>query len=111
MAETTLSIAGWHYDIRCRDGEEAHLSHLATLVEAKMRRAQQASPGLTEMRALLFAALFLADEINDMKREAAGRQERLMLETDDEPAVHAVESLTARIEKLRETLAGTAYAA
>ncbi len=111
MAETTLSIAGWQYDLRCRDGEEAHLAHLATLVEAKMRRAQQASPGLTEQRALLFAALFLADEINDLKREAAGRQERLVLESDDEPVIRAVESLTGRIEKLRETLAGAANAA
>lgn len=111
MAETTLTIAGWQYDIWCRDGEEAHLAHLATLVEGKMRRAQQASPGLTEMRALLFAALFLADEVNDLKREAAGRQERLMLESDDEPVARAVESLTVRIEKLRETLAGSASAA
>lgn len=39
MAEMTLVIAGRHYAIRCRDGEEAHLGHLATLIEDKARRA------------------------------------------------------------------------
>lgn len=105
MAETTLQIAGRHYDLRCRDGEEAHLAHLATLIERKAKLAQQNTPGLTEVRTLLFAALFLADEINDLKREAIGRQQRLALEDDDEPAARAIEALGARVEKLRERLA------
>lgn len=105
MAETTLVIAGRHYDIRCRDGEEAHLTHLASLIERKARLAQQNTPGLTEVRTLLFAALFLADELNDLKREAIGRQQRLPLEAEDEPAARAIESLAARIEKLRDRLA------
>lgn len=108
MAETTLHIAGRHYDIRCRDGEEAHLAHLANLIERKAKLAQQNSPGLTEVRTLLFAALFLADELNDMKREAAGRQQGLAFDNEDQPAIHAIESLTARIEKLRERLAASA---
>lgn len=111
MAETTLVIAGRHYAIRCRDGEEAHLGHLATLIEEKARSAQQNSQGLTEVRTLLFAALFLADELNDLKRDAAGRQERLKLDGDDEPAARAIEGLAARIEKLRDRLAASAGSA
>lgn len=105
MAETTLQIAGRHYPIRCRDGEEAHLAHLASLIERKARLAQQNTPGLTEVRTLLFAALFLADELNDLKREAIGRQQSLALGDDDEPAVRALEALAARIEKLSDSLA------
>lgn len=108
MAETTLHIAGRVYDIRCRDGEEAHLAHLANLIERKARLAQQNTPGLTEVRTLLFAALFLADELNDLKREAIGRQQTLALEPQDEPATRAIESLAARIEKLRDRLAAVA---
>jgi cell division protein ZapA len=104
VAETTLQIAGRHYTVRCRDGEEAHLAHLAGLIERKARLAQQNTPGLTEVRTLLFAALFLADELNDLKREAIGRQQSLALGDDDELAVQAVEALAARIEKLRERL-------
>ena len=105
MAETNLQIAGRHYAVRCRDGEEAHLAHLASLIERKARLAQQNTPGLTEVRTLLFAALFLADELNDLKREAIGRQQTLALGDDDESAARAVEALAARLEKLRERLA------
>ena len=106
MAETTLQIAGRHYPIRCRDGEEAHLAHLASLIERKARLAQQNTPGLTEVRTLLFAALFLADELNDLKREAIGRQQSLALGDDeDDAAARAIEALAARIEKLSDRLA------
>ncbi|WP_022682918.1 cell division protein ZapA [Sphingobium bisphenolivorans] len=108
MAETTLHIAGRQYNLRCRDGEEAHLAHLSTLIERKARLAQQNTPGLTEVRTLLFAALFLADELNDLKREAIGRQQSLALDEGDEVAARAVEALAGRIEKLRETLAAVA---
>jgi cell division protein ZapA len=107
VAETTLQIAGRHYPIRCRDGEEAHLAHLASLIERKARLAQQNTPGLTEVRTLLFAALFLADELNDLKREAIGRQQQLALEETDEPAARAIETLAARIEKLSDRLAAS----
>jgi cell division protein ZapA len=105
MAETMLVIAGRHYQIRCRDGEEAHLANLATLIEDKARVAQQSTPGLTEVRTLLFAALFLADELGDLRREAAGRQEQLKLDDEDEPGAQAIEALAARIEKLSDRLA------
>lgn len=108
MAETTLTIAGRQYDIGVRDGDEPHLAHLTRMIEEKARMAQQSTPGLTEIRTLLFAALFLADELNDLRKEAAGRQERLTLEADDEAAALAIEALTGRIEKLRGGLAATA---
>ncbi|EQB15021.1 hypothetical protein L288_00375 [Sphingobium quisquiliarum P25] len=108
MAETTLVIAGRHYPVRCRDGEEAHLAHLASLIERKARLAQQNTPGLTEVRTLLFAALFLADELNDLKREAIGRQQQLALGDEDESAAQTIESLAARLEKLSDRLAAAA---
>ncbi|EQB15591.1 MULTISPECIES: cell division protein ZapA [Sphingobium] len=111
MAETTLQIAGRHYDIRCRDGDEPHLAQLANLIEEKARVAQRSTPGLTEVRTLLFAALFLADELTDLRKAEAGRQEKLSLEADDDQAAQAVEQLAGRIEKLRETLAAAAAAA
>lgn len=108
MAETTLHIASRQYDIRCRDGEEVHLARLAAMIEEKARVAQQTTPGLTEVRTLLFAALFLADELNDLRREVAGRQEQMVLETGDEAAARSIELLAERIEKLRTRLAARA---
>lgn len=86
MAEIMLQIAGRPYQLRCRDGEEAHMAHLAQIIEDKAYQAQRSTPGLTEVRTLLFAALFMADELNELKRAAAGRQEQLALDGDDEPA-------------------------
>ncbi|HAF40743.1 MAG TPA: cell division protein ZapA [Sphingobium sp.] len=111
MAETTLHIASRQYDIGCRDGDEPHMAYLARMIEEKARLAQQSTPGLTEIRTLLFAALFLADELNDLRRELAGRQERLALEADDDAAARAVEALALRIEKLRDGLAAPAPSA
>lgn len=105
MAEVTLTIAGRQYALHCRDGEEVHLDHLAKLVDAKAAVARQATPGLTEVRQLLFSALFLADELNDLKREAAGRQGSLSLDQQEEPAALALEALAERIETLADRLA------
>ncbi|MDH2131768.1 cell division protein ZapA [Sphingobium yanoikuyae] len=107
MAEIMLQIAGRPYQLRCRDGEEAHMAHLAQIIEDKAYQAQRSTPGLTEVRTLLFAALFMADELNELKR-AAGRQEQLALDGDDEPTARAVEALAARVEKLSEALAARA---
>lgn len=106
MAETTLHIAGRDYVIRCRDGEEAHLAHLAQMIEAKASDARRNAPGLTEVRTLLFAALFLADELNEKQRQSADRQPRFALEGEDERAAAAIETLTRRLETLSDRLAG-----
>lgn len=100
MAEVTLTISGRQYAVHCKDGEEAHLAHLAAMVDAKAKTM----PGMTEMRLLLFTALFLADDLNDLKREAAGRQRSFELEPREEPAVRALEELAGRLEELAERL-------
>jgi len=104
VAETTLHIIGRQYVVRCRDGEEAHLARLASLIEEKARAAQQTAQGLTETRTLLFAALFLADEVADLKRQVAERPQAPPIESDDGPAAQAIEALAARIEKLNQRL-------
>ena len=105
MAEVPLTIAGRQYMVHCRDGEEAHLDHLSTLVDDKARQTQ----GTTEVRQLLYAALFLADEVDTLKREAAGRQGQLALteqaKVDDAAQTKAIEAVAARIEALAERLA------
>lgn len=109
MAEVTLTIGGRHYDVHCRDGEEAHLRSLANRVDAKMAQARQSAPGLTEVRQFLFAAILLADEVNDLN-VAHGKQPGLNLEPADSDAGDAMiasrlNALSARIEALTQKLA------
>lgn len=68
MAEVTLTIAGHSYTVACRDGEEDRLKKLGAMVDAKTIDAQAAVGGnLGEARVLLFAALLLADEADELR--------------------------------------------
>ncbi|MBB6122677.1 cell division protein ZapA [Sphingobium subterraneum] len=110
MAEVQISVGGRQYAMHCRDGDEIHLSRLAELVDTKVASARQASPGLTEVRQLLFAAILLADELHDEKSRARGEQSSLDLrpvDSDGEDALAArLNHMAERIEALAGQLAG-----
>lgn len=63
MADVKLTIAGRPYDVHCADGEEAQLLQLAAVVDEKARKIN----GGTEVRQLLFAALMLADDVQEAR--------------------------------------------
>ncbi|MGH6694974.1 MAG: cell division protein ZapA [Sphingopyxis sp.] len=94
-----LTIAGRPYDVHCADGQEAQLLQLASVVDEKVRTM----PGGTEIRQMLFAALMLADEI----QEARGKVEKSEPQSDSlRAAVALAESreATAR-DELRAAVA------
>lgn len=98
MAEVDLEIAGRHYSLACRDGEEAHLAALAAVVDAKAQDASRTMGGLSEARQLLFAALLLADELADARKTPAATPST---ESPAEPALAtALERLAERMEAL-----------
>lgn len=101
MAEISLPIGGRSYVITCRDGDEVRLQHLATIIDAKTQDARRSVPGLTEVRQLLFAALFLADELNDIR---AGTLPAPPAPPDPRLA-DAMEKLADRMESLASRLA------
>lgn len=69
MSEVTLQVGGRSYTIACADGEEAHVRHLAGIVDAKLAAlGGNRLPGDTKN--LLFAALILADEAEEARRAA-----------------------------------------
>lgn len=65
MAQVTLDIAGRHYEMAVRDGQEAHFRKLASIVDAKVRAVSGAMGTINEARQLLMASLLLADEIGN----------------------------------------------
>lgn len=92
----------------CRDGEEAHLERLAALVDVKVAQATKAAPSLTEVRQLLFAAIFLADELEEVRRTTLGKPAPAA--NNDEPTAKAIESLAQRFESLAQRLVPEAAA-
>jgi cell division protein ZapA len=103
LAEIDLAIGGRNYVVTCRDGDEARLQELAALVDAKTQDARRATPGLTEVRQLLFAALFLADELKDIKAGVAPAPPQV--QEMDPRFADALESLADRMESLVSRLA------
>ena len=97
MAEVELTIAGRHYRVACRAGEEDNLRAAAALVDAKSKEALDGLGTLSESRQLLFASLLLADQIID------GREVDLPSGPDPALADRATK-IAERIESLADAL-------
>lgn len=113
MTAVTIRVGGRDYRIACDDGQEEHLRLLGDEVDDRVRSlvfSMGSSPG--ESMALLMAALLMADEIVELKKEneriAAGGalppppvdESRLR---DMEAAMAAtLEELAGRIEKIAD---------
>ncbi len=67
MAEVALSIGGRPHRIACRDGEESRLRMLGQIVDERYAGAARVSGGNAE-RAMLLAALMLADDLDEAER-------------------------------------------
>ena len=109
MAEVTIEIGGWRYDVACRDGEEDHLRHLASLVDAKSAKVRATMGGVNEVRQLLLASILLADELNDAQ---AGAPVVVAPAADRDPVsipsgvALAIERLAERVERVADRLEG-----
>jgi cell division protein ZapA len=112
MADVRLAIAGREYIVTCRDGEEARLVELGTMVDEKVREAGGGAGGLSESRQLLFAALLLADQVKDggSGDQPTSTQGALPDETADQIA-RTLENLAERMEKLAAGLESDAQMA
>ncbi|HEX5184066.1 MAG TPA: cell division protein ZapA [Allosphingosinicella sp.] len=100
MATIDVEIAARRYAVACRDGEEAHLRAVASIVDRKAQQAADALGSLSEVRQLLFASLLLADEI---KEHRAGNPPPPEPETDPRVA-EALARLAERMERLAQRL-------
>jgi cell division protein ZapA len=98
MAQIDLDVGGRKYEVGCRDGGEARLMTLAAMIDAKMDDAKRAVGRGSEGRELLFAALLLADELD----EARGRIATAEAEADASAA--EVERFASRLEALVDGL-------
>lgn len=96
MSTVTLSIGPKSYQVACADGQEAHIEALGAMIAEKYEQLGAARAPL-EAQNLLFAALFLADELADARKRGgskAGPSVKAAADTD-----------TAERDALRETVA------
>ena len=108
MANIDIEIAGRRYNVACRDGEEAQLREVAALVDRRAHDAAEALGGLTETRQLLYAALLVADDLQEARSAAA--EGRPLPPPPPAPAppdpevAEALERLAGRVEALADGL-------
>ncbi len=70
MSTVTLTIGPKSYPIACADGEEAHIEALGAVIADKYAQLGSARAPL-EAQNMLFAALFMADELAEARRKLA----------------------------------------
>ena len=108
MAEVTLSVGGYNYQVACRDGEESHLERLGSLVDAKASEARAAVGNASEVRQLLLSALLFADEAIERAAPAPAAAPPPAPAPTADPAIlealaDRVEAIASRVEKLATT--------
>ncbi len=70
MSTVTLTIGPKSYSVACADGQEAHITQLGAMIAEKYAQLG-ASRAPLEAQNLLFAALFLADELAEARKATA----------------------------------------
>jgi cell division protein ZapA len=90
VSNVTLDIAGRKFTIACAEGEEAHISMLGRAINDKIIGMPHIT-NQSEARALLYAALLLADENHELKQGSG---------LPTEPQANFAEPLEALAEKL-----------
>ena len=112
MSTVTLSIGPKSYTVACADGQEAHIRALGAMIAEKYAQLGSARAPL-EAQNLLFAALFLADELAEARKRSAEIPEPDTAELDTARITIArleAELAEARDRATRPTLASEASA-
>ena len=118
MAQVIVSIDGKTFRMVCAEGEEAHLSRLAALLDAKIALMRRDFGEIGDLRLTVMAALTFIDEVAEL-------QERLSASAAETEAVEAravqllhhqgarekalaatLERMTQRIERITDMITG-----
>jgi cell division protein ZapA len=98
MSNVTIDIAGRKFTVACAEGEEAHIALLGRTINGKIVGMPHIA-NQSEARALLYAALLLADEIHELKQnDGPAAQPGPDLAEPLEALAERLESLAARLE-------------
>lgn len=99
MSNVTLDIAGRKFTVACAEGEEAHISMLGRAINGKLLDMPNIA-SQSEARALLYAALLLADENHELK-QGSGAPAKPSPEIADK-----LETLAEQLERVASQLEG-----
>lgn len=100
MSEVTLEIDGRHYTVACAPGQEAQVENLAGVVEAKIRQLGS-NISISPAQNLVFAALLLADELDEARNGTGAPTSGSDLEAELRESRRTIDQLKLELEALR----------
>ena len=103
MSNVTLSIGGRSFTVACAEGEEHHVSGLGRMIDSKLATMGDMS-GQNEARMLLFAALLLADELDEAKSGRSPASANPAPSAMPSQLAQRLEAIAARLENLADSL-------
>ena len=112
MAQVEVIINGRDYQIACGDGEEGHVNTLLAIISSHVDNLANEVGQVGQSTLLLFAALMLADELDEIRGDMAGQTVRFAEQADAEATernrqagnFQAIAELAGRIDKVAEKL-------
>ncbi|MCA0977825.1 cell division protein ZapA [Qipengyuania flava] len=105
MSDVRLEVGGRRYTIACADGQEDSVRHLASMVDSKLAQ-MGANLSNNEAKNLLFAAILLADELDEANKRVAAPAPPPNVEIDISSVAEKLESLAATLENAASRLEG-----
>ena len=103
MSDVTLSIGGRNYTVSCADGQEDHVRHLASVIDGKLS-AMGNNLSSNDAKNLLFAALILADEVEEARDKPSPATEPGF---DADRLGNQLERMAIALENAASTLEGS----
>lgn len=69
MSQVEITINGRQYRVACEDGQETHLTNLATYFDGKMSTLIEEVGQIGDTSLMVMAGLLIADELSDINQE------------------------------------------
>lgn len=124
MPEVTIEVGGRRYRVGCGEGEEAHVTRMAAMIDAEAETLARTLGQMPEGRLLLMSALLLADKLDEAAKAVSAAERRAVnaekladsrgapsdLFSDEREAeiARSLDALTDRIDALTGRVQGTA---
>jgi cell division protein ZapA len=107
MGQVSVTINGRMYDIACDDGQEEHVSGLASYIDDRVTDLARSIGQVGDARLLVMASLLIADELVDAAREIQTLKSRSEAEVEEQVMAResdGIDALSSRLEELAARL-------
>lgn len=106
MAQVDVTINDRSYRIACDDGQEEHLTRLASYIDGRVQELVATVGQVGEARLVVMASLLIADELSETLDSLAALQDKVHSTpaAAEDNVAEAMESLADRIERIAARL-------